>query len=114
MKSLLPMPVCLVLVTVIQAIFIADVNATPADAPGEASYLRCCASCHDTGIGNAQLLGDRKGWQARLSQGENTLILHSLNGFVGPLGIMPARGQCPELTDAEVTAAVHYIITKTR
>lgn len=112
MKFLLLVFCCLV--TTLGMGQVAVASADQDSATGEACYLRCCASCHDSGIGNAQLLGDREGWQARLNQGENTLIAHSLNGFVGPLGIMPARGQCPELTDDEVIAAVRHIINKTR
>jgi len=51
-------------------------------------------------------------WMARLAKGRNALVHSALNGFTGPTGEeMPPRGGRPELTDAEVMAAVDYIIS---
>jgi cytochrome c5 len=81
---------------------------------GQLTYQRCCSSCHDTGANGAQRLGDHDGWRARLAQGDDVLLKHTLDGFVGTLGVMPARGECPELGDEDVAAAVSYIISTVR
>ena len=45
---------------------------------GEAAYRSSCAHCHDTGVGGAQVIGDREGWRSRLEKGMSTLVRHSI------------------------------------
>lgn len=82
--------------------------------PGKAIYNMACARCHDTGLNGAQLIGDQEGWRSRLAQGMPILIKHSIEGFEGAVGHMPARGDDPSLSDSEVAAAVHYLIEQSR
>lgn len=81
---------------------------------GRSIYLAFCAHCHDNGAQNAQIIGDKAGWKSRLSQGYDTLVKHSIDGYMGALGYMPPRGGYPELTDGEIKAAVSYIIEESR
>ena len=47
----------------------------------------------------------------RIAQQRQTLYRHAIDGFVGAdYAIMPARGGNDELTDAEVKAAVDYML----
>jgi len=49
-------------------------------------------------------------WEPRLEQGVATLYDHAINGYTGSAGMMPARGGNPTLSDAEVQAAVDYML----
>jgi cytochrome c5 len=81
---------------------------------GEAVYRRACASCHDRGVDGAQVIGDRDGWRARIVKGMVQLTSHSIEGFSGAVGHMPPRGDNPSLSDAEVAAAVCYLVEMSR
>ena len=77
---------------------------------GEEVYVSSCAVCHTAGIGGAPRLDDAAAWQARAAQGLDVLIEHAINGFQGEAGLMPARGGNAALTDAQVAAAVEYML----
>jgi cytochrome c len=76
---------------------------------GETTYQQACAVCHATGIGDAPIPGDAAAWSSRLEAGREMLIASALNGK----GIMPPKGGQLQLSDADVTAAVDYIISRT-
>lgn len=81
---------------------------------GEAVYNRLCITCHGAGIAGAPKLGDAAEWGSRIGQGTEILYDHSINGFTGTKGMMPARGGNPALGDAEVRAAVDYMVGAVR
>jgi len=81
---------------------------------GEKVYRLACAACHDSGTGGAQVIGDREGWRSRLDKGMDMLVRHSIDGFSGAVGDMPPRGGHPQLSDAEVEAAVCYLLEQSR
>ena len=92
---------------------VATSAAPAADAssdPGKATYGKVCFACHAQGIAGAPKFGDVAAWESRVAQGRDTLLQHALNGFTGQAGMMPARGGNPALTDAEVGAAVDYMM----
>ena len=71
-----------------------------------------CAVCHGAGIAGAPKFGDRTVWKNRIAQGKGTLYKHALNGFQGKAGtVMPPKGGNTNLADADVTAAVDYIVS---
>ncbi len=76
---------------------------------GEVIYGKLCSACHGTGAGGAPTL-DHGHWDARIAQGIETLVRHSIDGFQGSDGLMPARGGNPALTDAQAEAAVKWMI----
>jgi cytochrome c5 len=49
-------------------------------------------------------------WNARIAQGMDTLYRHSIEGFVGNSGVMPAKGGNPALTDEQVQATVDWMV----
>lgn len=82
---------------------------------GRAVWMGTCKGCHDVGIAGAPLLGDAAAWAPRIAQGREVLVVHARDGHFGPKGtMMPARGGKDSLTDAEVAAAVDYMIAASR
>lgn len=80
-------------------------------ADGKAVYDTYCMACHAIGVAGAPKYGDAEAWSARIAQGKETLYTHSLNGFQGTAGIMPAKGGFTNLSDEEVKAAVDHMVT---
>ncbi|WP_253447094.1 cytochrome c5 family protein [Halomonas sp. Y3] len=76
------------------------------DIDGGAIYNRICMACHETGAAGAPIRGDEGAWSARIEQGWDTLLDHSINGF----NAMPARGGNPNLSDEEVAASTAYLL----
>lgn len=94
-------------------IFVILLLATPAVAEqskGEGVYMNFCSSCHASGVAGAPKVGDKANWEPRIAQGIDTLVKHSIEGYKGPNGYMPAKGGNQALTDEEVTSAVHYMV----
>lgn len=89
-------------------------EAEPTDDPDEIDgaqvYDSACAACHTGGVAGAPRTGDDAGWTARLEKGYDTLLEHSIDGFTGDAGHMPARGGQPDLTDEQVAAALDYML----
>lgn len=88
------------------------VSAADAPPEGKRIFDRVCSACHANDLSEAPQLKQPAMWTARLAKGRDALVHSALNGFTGPTGEeMPPRGGRPELTDAEVMAAVDYIIS---
>jgi cytochrome c5 len=83
---------------------------SPDLARGEQIYRQACAFCHDKGVAGAPKTGDVAAWSARLAQGMDTLYTVALRGK----GAMPAKGGNPALADADVNAAVDYMVAQSR
>ncbi|MGH8428711.1 MAG: c-type cytochrome [Gammaproteobacteria bacterium] len=78
---------------------------------GRAIWEAHCAACHATGAGGAPKIGDKSAWGPILAKTDlQTLYDHAINGFHGELGFMPAKGGATDLSDAEVEAAVKYMV----
>lgn len=75
---------------------------------GRLVYQDACASCHDSGIQGAPVTGARDAWAERLIKGPEALVRNTLQG----VGTMPPRGGVPGLSDAEIAAAVKYMIDR--
>jgi len=93
--------------------------AAPATAPaaepgaaagqgGEAVYTKACIACHSTGVAGAPKVGDKAAWEPRLAQGMDTLVSTALKGK----GAMPPKGGHASLSDAEIKAAIAYMLEK--
>ncbi len=88
-----------------------DSAPPPAVAGGEAIYSGLCISCHGSGIPGIPQLGDAAAWVERIAKGKESLYANAINGYTGTSGIpMPAKGGNPSLSDADVQAAVDYML----
>lgn len=94
--------------------------ATPAEAApaapkpdlarGEQVYRQSCAVCHANGVAGAPKTGDAAAWAPRIARGMDALYATAINGK----GAMPAKGGNPSLSDADVKAAVDYLVAQSR
>jgi cytochrome c5 len=81
---------------------------------GQQVYQASCVACHDAGVAGAPKLGDKGHWATRIAKGLDTLYASAVNGVQGSAGVMPPKGGNPALTDAEVKAAVDYMVGRSK
>lgn len=79
-------------------------------ARGKAVYASDCAACHDTGVTGAQKLTDTAAWDALIKQGKEYLYKAAIEGTLGG----PPRGGNDKLSDADVKAAVDYMVDEAK
>jgi cytochrome c5 len=89
-------------------------GAAPAAGGGEGTYKAACVACHGAGIAGAPKFGDRAAWAPRVAQGKPTLYEHAIKGYQGKAGVMPAKGGNSALADADVQAAVDYMVASAK
>lgn len=75
---------------------------------GQKVYQQACFACHGTGAAGAPKLGDKAAWKPRVAQDKEVLYKHALEGFKA----MPAKGGRADLGDADVKAAVDYMVSQ--
>ncbi|MFQ5993507.1 MAG: c-type cytochrome [Acidiferrobacterales bacterium] len=88
------------------------VSTANAAGDGKGTYDKACSVCHAAGIAGAPKFGDKAAWKDRIAQGKETLYEHAIKGFTGKGGMMmPPKGGNAALSDADVKAAVDYMIS---
>ena len=80
--------------------------AQPGTVDGAAVYAAVCVRCHGTGEYGSPKLSDRAAWQPRFHAGVDHLLDQAKDG----LGAMPPRGGKDDLSDAELRAAIVYML----
>lgn len=92
------------------AVLLAAAAAKPARAAYSAEEVmtRVCGACHNAALLGAPKTGDKGAWAQRLAAngGLEGLVTSAIKGKAS----MPARGGDPDLSDAEVKAAVELMI----
>lgn len=84
--------------------------AKPAAADGKQVFEGTCTACHSTGVAGAPKLGDKAAWAPRIQQGVDTLVQHALQGK----NAMPPKGGNASLSDAQVRAAVEFMVSQAK
>lgn len=84
----------------------AALTTSPVLANGKPVYDSVCAACHANGVAGAPKAGDKAAWGDRMKVGKDALYASVIKGK----GAMPAKGGNASLSDAEVKAAVDYLV----
>ncbi len=84
--------------------------AAPAPAAaagkGEALYKQACVACHSAGVAGAPKFGDKAAWAPRIKEG----IPHLVETVVKGKGAMPPKGGVSTASEADIRAAVEYMV----
>jgi len=88
--------------------------APPSSRDGQQVFQTTCVACHGAGIAGAPKLGDKSQWAKHIAKGRDTLYASAVNGVQGSAGAMPPKGGNPALSDAEVRAAVDYMVARSK
>ena len=80
-------------------------KAAPLDARLSEIYSRTCVGCHTTPDSGAPQSHNVAAWAPRLKQGDEVLLAHMADGFVG----MPPLGQCAECSAEDLLALMHFM-----
>ena len=84
------------------------------DDKGKGVFDRACVACHGSGVAGAPKLGDKAAWKGRIAQAPDTLYKHAIGGYQGKSGFMPPKGGNTSISDADVKAAVDYMVSKAK
>lgn len=76
-------------------------------ALGQKIYNQACVACHAAGVAGSPKFGDKVAWAKYLNDGVDGMTAAAIKG----VGIMPARGGLSTASDADIHAAVQYIVT---
>lgn len=79
-------------------------------ADGQKVYEKACYVCHEKGDLGAPKLGDQTAWAPRISKNMDVLFTHAITGYKG----MPEMGACYNCSQAEVMAAVKYMVQESK
>ena len=80
-------------------------SAAKADA-GKALYDTACQVCHVAGVAGAPKFGDKEAWAPRIKTGIEALHASVLKGK----GAMPPKGTAMNASDADIKAAVEFMV----
>jgi c(7)-type cytochrome triheme protein len=88
------------------ASWIAASQAVAQDPAGKTVYEAACVACHGTGVLGAPKIGDAAAWKARAGGSLSALVTSAKAGK----GAMPPKGGNASLTDAQLAAAIAYMM----
>lgn len=89
----------------------APAAAKGADAgKGKSVYDTTCVACHGSGVAGAPKTADKAAWAPRIKAGLDSLHASALKGK----GAMPPKGGNTSLPDADVAAAVDYMVSQSK
>lgn len=73
---------------------------------GEERYKTSCSVCHAAGIAGAPKYRNAADWKPRMVAGMDGLLKVAIQGKGG----MPPKGTCMQCSDAELKAAIEYML----
>ncbi len=77
---------------------------------GKAVYEQTCVACHAQSVAGSPKLGDKAAWAPRIKTGMDALVQSALKGK----GAMPPKGGNTSLSDAQVRAAVEFMVSQSK
>lgn len=101
-------PVAAVAAPAVAAATAAPAVQTVAAGSGEKLYKAVCTACHAAGVAGAPKSGDKAAWGPRATKGADELTKTVISGK----GAMPPRGGAGAASDAELKAAVQYMLAQ--
>jgi len=91
------------------AVAVAAAAPAKADAAaGKKLYDTACMACHAAGVAGAPKLGDKATWAPRTKAGIDGLTASVIKGK----GAMPPKGAAAAASDADIRAAVEYMLAQ--
>jgi cytochrome c5 len=84
--------------------------AVASTAAGKTVYDHVCIACHQAGVAGAPKFGDKAAWAPRIASGMDTLYASVLKGK----GAMPPKGGQMAAPDADIKAAVDYMVSASK
>ena len=75
---------------------------------GKQVYDTTCFTCHGVGIFGSPMITDTAAWNERIGKGIEALYASAING--NGTNTKPAKGGHPDLSEAQVKAAVNYML----
>jgi cytochrome c5 len=84
--------------------------AKPAALDGKAVYSQTCVACHAQSVAGSPKLGDKAAWAPRVKQGTDALVQSVVKGK----GAMPPKGGNASLTEAQIRAAVEFMVSQSK
>ena len=88
----------------------AATKAVSGAADGKKTYDTACAMCHAAGVAGAPKTGDKAAWKPRIAQGKDVLYGSAIKGK----NLMPPKGGAASLPDADIKAAVDYLVSQAK
>jgi cytochrome c5 len=79
-------------------------------AKGQSIFNTTCTACHSTGAAGAPKIGDKTAWGPRLKDGMPAVYSFAMKGK----GAMPPKGGNASLSEADVKAAVDFMVSKVK
>ena len=79
-------------------------------ADGQKTYDTTCKVCHAAGVANAPKLGDKEAWAPRIATGIDAMLAVAIKGK----GAMPPKGTCMSCSDADLKAAIEYMVSQSQ
>jgi len=77
---------------------------------GKKLYDSACMACHATGVAGAPKTGDKTAWKPRIASGKEALYNSVLKGK----NAMPPKGGAMSAPDADIKAAVDYMVSQAK
>lgn len=77
-------------------------------ALGKKVYMNTCFACHGTGAAGSPMVGNAAQWAPFAKKGIDAMVADAIAG----VGSMPPRGGAPNATDAQIRAAIEYMLSQ--
>jgi cytochrome c5 len=84
--------------------------AKPGAADGKVVYDKVCFACHQQSVAGSPKLGDKEAWAPRIKTGTGAMVQSVIKGK----GAMPPKAGNPSLSDAEIHAAVEFMVSQSK